>query len=602
MRRPLLTLLAALMLSIMLPATASADSPHPAPFAPVAVTAADEASATMPADETAAAAEVEAPAEEEAAVDESAPATVGQLADVKFMIDNLWILLAAFLVFIMHLGFSTLESGLTQAKNTTNILFKNVFIICIGLLTYAACGFNLMYPGFADGTGNEIFGFAGWGIAGDVTDPANATRAYNNYSYWTDFLFQGMFAATAATIISGCVAERIKLLPFLIFATIYVGFLYPWVGSWHWGYGWLYDGGFYDFAGSTLVHSVGGWGGLAAILVLGPRRGKYVNGQIRPILPSNLPLATIGVFLLWFGWFGFNGGSVLSADPAAIAYVCTTTSIAAAIGGITAGVCSWVFGKKPDLSMALNGILAGLVGITAGPDTTMLFTVIIGLVCGVAVYFAVLGFDKLKIDDPVGALSVHLVCGIIGTRFAAKDAPEHGSLGWQAVGVLAFGATSFIFAFVLALICKATLGCGSKRKRRPRAWTSANTVSGPMPWATAEPPSPPDPTPVGSGGRSRRRAVCPPPGRPGFRRHLRAEARPAQAGSLFVQLVSLFPSSQRPPVHGASRSRSHRFAVNFVMAAPPANASLTPRCAQRLPNSTPGAKPLFAARNEGRKP
>ncbi|MFW5828843.1 MAG: ammonium transporter [Planctomycetota bacterium] len=398
-------------------------------------------------------------AEEAAAAAEGAPDLPAMIADAVFRTDNLWILMAAFLVFIMHLGFATLETGLTRAKNTTNILFKNVMIICIGLLTYAICGFNLMYPGFADGTGNEIIGFAGWGIVGKagLGDAGLTTNAYADYSYWADFIFQGMFAATAATIISGCVAERIKLAPFLIFATIYVGFLYPWVGSWHWGLGWLYDNGFYDFAGSTLVHSVGGWGGLAAILVLGPRKGKYgADGSVRPILGHNLPLATIGVFLLWFGWFGFNGGSVLSASPADVAYVVTTTSIAAAIGGITAGLTSWIVGKKPDLTMALNGILAGLVGITAAPDTTMTLTVIVGLVCGVVVYFAVLFFDKIKIDDPVGALSVHLVCGIIGTLFAAAVAD--GGIVIQVIGVLAYGATSFIFALVLALIVKAVFG------------------------------------------------------------------------------------------------------------------------------------------------
>ncbi|MDA3963624.1 MAG: ammonium transporter [Planctomycetota bacterium] len=381
------------------------------------------------------------------------------MSGTSFWTDNLWILMAAFLVFIMHLGFATLESGLTQAKNTTNILFKNVMIICIGLLTYAIMGFNLMYPGFAEGS-SGIFAFAGFGIGiGNEWDPmvyyANNTSSYAGYTWWTDFLFQGMFAATAATIISGCVAERIKLLPFLIFATVYVGFLYPWVGSWKWGGGWLDAMGFTDFAGSTLVHSVGGWGGLAMILILGPRKGKYVDGQVRPILPSNLPLATIGVFLLWFGWFGFNGGSQLDANPRWISYVCVTTSLAAACGGVMAGACSWVFGKKPDLSMALNGILAGLVGITAGPDTTFAWTIFIGLSSGVLVYFAVLFFDKIKIDDPVGALSVHLVCGIWGTIWAGAIG---GTWAAQFTGIFAYGATSFIFALVLGLIVKAIFG------------------------------------------------------------------------------------------------------------------------------------------------
>ena len=402
-------------------------------------------------------------AAEEVAEEAAAEEDPNAFDEAIFRTDNLWILIAAFLVFIMHLGFATLETGLTQAKNTVNILFKNTFIICIGLLTYAICGFNLMYPGFADDSA-KIFGFAGFGIPGiaEIGNPdyINPTLYGLDMTTWADFIFQGMFAATAATIISGCVAERIKLLPFLVFTTIYVGFLYPWLGSWKWGGGWLADKGFVDFAGSTLVHSVGGWGGLAAILVLGPRKGKYVDGKVRPILPSNLPLATIGVFLLWFGWFGFNGGSVLNADPASVSYVVTTTSIAAAIGGLVAGTISWLVGGKPDLTMALNGILAGLVGITAGPDTSLTLTCIIGVVCGVAVYFSVLALDAIKIDDPVGALSVHLTCGIIGTLFAAfsDNGGDGGSLGVQFLGVISYGIVAFVFALVLALIVKAIFG------------------------------------------------------------------------------------------------------------------------------------------------
>ena len=227
-----------------------------------------------------------------------------------FTINNTWMLVATFLVFIMHLGFATLESGLTQSKNTVNILCKNTTIIAIGLLTYALMGFNLMYPGdFALG---KFLGFAGFGIA---TDEAGITSAYNvGYTYWTDFMFQAMFAATAATIVSGAVAERIKLNSFLISSAFYVAVVYPIVGSWKWGGGWLDAAGFYDFAGSTIVHSVGGWGALAGVILLGPRMGKYIKGKAHPILGHNMPLATIGVFLLWLGWFGFNGGSVLSAD------------------------------------------------------------------------------------------------------------------------------------------------------------------------------------------------------------------------------------------------------------------------------------------------
>ncbi|TVR44950.1 MAG: ammonium transporter [Planctomycetota bacterium] len=387
-------------------------------------------------------------------------AVADSILDAVFITDNLWIVIAAFLVFIMHLGFTCLEAGLTQAKNTVNILFKNVFIICIGILTYAICGFNLMYPG-DDWLIPGWLGFAGPGI--DSYADADNTRFYSigdtaeSFSYHADFIFQAMFAATAATIISGCVAERIKLLPFLVFAALFVAFIYPIVGSWHWGGGYLYENGFNDFAGSTLVHSVGGWAGLAAILVLGARKGKYVDGNIRPILPSNLPLATIGVFLLWFGWFGFNGGSELSANPGAIAYVVTTTAIAAALGGLAAGITSWVVGGKPDLTMALNGILAGLVGITAAPDTTLTLTIIVGILCGVVVYFSVLFLDNLRIDDPVGAVSVHLVCGIIGTIFAGF-APSGSGIGIQIIAIIAYGIVAFGGAFVLALIIKAIFG------------------------------------------------------------------------------------------------------------------------------------------------
>jgi ammonium transporter, Amt family len=380
---------------------------------------------------------------------------------VKFIIDNLWLLLSAALVFVMHLGFATLESGLTRQKNTVNILFKNTMIICIGILTYAVCGFSLMYPGFEDGA-SGFFGFAGWGI--EPGGPEDMTPAYADYTLWSDFIFQAMFAATAATIVSGAVAERMKLESFLLFSVLFVGFIYPWVGSWHWGEGWLEARGFYDFAGSTLVHSVGGWGALAGAIVLGPRIGKYIDGKINPIPGHNLPLAAIGVFLLWLGWFGFNGGSVLSADPEAVSRVFVTTSLAAAMGGLFAGLTSWVTFKKPDLSMALNGILAGLVGITAGADiATWKESMVIGMICGIVVVFAVLLFDKIKIDDPVGAISVHLVCGILGTLFCGifngmLPAAEAPTIGTQLLGIAAYGAVAFPAAFIFFYLLKATVG------------------------------------------------------------------------------------------------------------------------------------------------
>ena len=267
-----------------------------------------------------------------------------------------------------------------------------------------------------------------------------------------------MFAATAATIISGTVAERIKLGSFLVFATLYLLLVYPVVGSWHWGGGWLADMGFYDFAGSTLVHSVGGWGALVAAIVLGPRTGKFVNGTIKPIMGHNMPLATIGVFLLWLGWFGFNGGSVLSADPGLISFVCVTTTLAAAAGIMGAMATSWTVQKKPDLSMVLNGALAGLVGITAGADSVSVpSAIIIGAIAGALVVFAVITFDKLKIDDPVGALSVHLVCGIWGTLAVGIFSADH-SFVTQLIGVAAAGVYCVVASLVLIIPVKAIMG------------------------------------------------------------------------------------------------------------------------------------------------
>ncbi len=347
-------------------------------------------------------------------------------ADALFTINNVWMMVSIFLVFIMHLGFATLETGLTRAKNTVNILFKNTSIVSIGLLTYALIGFNLMYPGDS-WLISSIFGFGGIGIG---TDASGITSAYNpGYTYWTDFLFQGMFAATAATIVSGAVAERIKVQSFLVFSMIYIAIFYPIIGSWGWGGGWLSDLNFHDFAGSTFVHSVGGWAALAGVLVLGPRYGKYVNGSIKPIMGHNMPLAAIGVFLLWLGWFGFNGGSVLSADPGAVSYVLVTTCLAASAGILGAMIVSWKAQSKPDLSMVLNGCLAGLVGITAGADVVSIgAAIIIGFVAGAIVVLAVEGIDRLRIDDPVGAISVHLICGIWGTLAVGIFADEFSIL------------------------------------------------------------------------------------------------------------------------------------------------------------------------------
>lgn len=419
----------------------------------------------------------------------------------EFIVHNLWIMIAGMLVFIMHLGFATLESGLTRSKNTVNILFKNTMIICIGLLTYGIIGFNLMYPGYdsqpddwnEEESGAYVYKDSGMlKVSGESftflangntlasadaakaadeeagnTDAieafnANTTQEYASYTLFTDFFFQAMFAATCCTIVSGAVAGRIKLSTFLVFATLFVTISYPITGSWHWGAGWLARLGFYDFAGSTLVHSVGGWGALVMATLLGPRKGKYVEGRAQAIPASSLPLAAIGVFLLWFGWFGFNGGSVLSADPGLVSLTLVTTTMAAAAGGFAAAIVSWIFSGKPDLSMSLNGILAGLVGITAGADQMSgLDSIAIGMIAGALVYFVVIFIDtKLRIDDPVGAISVHLVCGIWGTLAVGLFGASKGigQLTSQLIGIGAIGAFTVVFCLIVGVILKATMG------------------------------------------------------------------------------------------------------------------------------------------------
>ena len=378
-----------------------------------------------------------------------------------FTTSMLWTVIAAALVFLMHLGFATLECGLTQSKNTVNILFKNTFIISMGILTYAVIGFNTHYPcgewslienwlsfgspidlGMGDVPGNDDFSYGGVGLA---------MTAYG------DFIFQAMFAATGATIVSGAVAERIKLLPFMVFVTLLVGIAYPVIGSWHWGGGWLSAMDFYDFAGSSVVHAFGGFAALACVMILGPRAGKYVDGKIKPITGHSMPLAAIGVFLLFLGWFGFNGGSVLSANPGPLGLVFTTTALAGCAGCLAAMFFSWAFLKKPDVSMALNGILAGLVGITAGADSMGPWAaVIVGAIAGVIVVLSIIFFDSIKIDDPVGAISVHGVCGIWGT--VAVGIFGGANLVTQIIGTLSVSAAAFIFAFVVFSIVKAIMG------------------------------------------------------------------------------------------------------------------------------------------------
>ncbi|MEJ6674752.1 MAG: ammonium transporter [Flavobacteriales bacterium] len=371
-------------------------------------------------------------------------------------INNVWMMICTALVFFMHTGFAFLEIGLTRQKNTINILFKNIFIITAGLLLYYIGGFNLMYPGEFNG----FLGFAGFGIDAPLASGTLDLGYNEGYTYWTDFLFQGMFAATAATIVSGAVAERMKIGAFMIFTVLYVGLIYPIAGSWKWGGGFLDQLGFYDFAGSTLVHSVGGWAALVAVWLLGPRIGKFKNGIAQAIPGHNIPLATAGVLILWLGWFGFNGGSVLSADPTLTSLTLVTTCLAAAAGGIVAASVSLIRYKNLDLTMFLNGILGGLVGITAGADVmTPESAILIGAIAGALIVFAVSFIDAIKLDDPVGAIAVHLICGIWGTLAVGlfSTNPEHTFL-IQLTGVACYAVFCIIASFLILFTLKKTVG------------------------------------------------------------------------------------------------------------------------------------------------
>jgi Amt family ammonium transporter len=402
--------------------------------------------------ETVVAAEVATEAVAPAAV--SAPST----ADLAmFAVNNLWVMAGGMLVFLMHLGFACVESGLARAKNCNNILFKNTMTPAIGFLSYAVCGFALMYPG-VHWIWNNWFGFAGFGLHLPAGDPI----LYHNgeFTYWTDFFFQGMFAATAATIVSGAVAERVKLTSYLIFTAVYVSVVYPIVGSWGWGGGWLDALHFHDFAGSTFVHSVGGWAALSGVILLGPRIGKYVGGKVMPIMGHNMPLVTIGVFLLWLGWFGFNGASALNADPSKVSLVLVNTMIAASAAVVSSMLTSKIMLHHPDLSMTMNGCLAGLVGITAGADCVSVGSaVIIGLIAGIIVVPAVVLFDRLHLDDPVGALSVHLVNGVWGTLAVGifSVVPEY-TFKVQLLGAAVVGAVSFVSSFAIFFVLKKISG------------------------------------------------------------------------------------------------------------------------------------------------
>ncbi len=371
-------------------------------------------------------------------------------AEMKYVLDTIWLLISGALVMWMAAGFAMLEAGMVRSKSVTAILTKNITLYALACLAYYFVGYNLMY-----GDGNSFMGF-GFALSGTSSD---------GHSLMSDFFFQVVFVATAASIVSGTVAERIKYWPFMAFTLVLTAIIYPIQGHWTWGgtaLGGLIDG-FSDFAGSTIVHSVGGWAALAGALLLGPRLGKYdAQGRVAPIPASNLPLATLGTFILWFGWFGFNGGSQLAlgskADADAISAVMVNTNMAACAGAIVALLLTQVMYKKIDLTMVLNGALSGLVAITAGPDySTPGVAALIGAIGGVLVIFAVPFFDKLKIDDPVGALSVHLVNGIWGTLAVGIFKPD-ASFGTQLLGVVVVGIFTFVASLVVWSVIKATMG------------------------------------------------------------------------------------------------------------------------------------------------
>ncbi|MGB6327758.1 MAG: ammonium transporter [Halarcobacter sp.] len=371
--------------------------------------------------------------------------------DLKYILDGFLFVFSGVLVMWMAAGFAMLEAGLTRSKNNATVLTKNMALFAISCIMYYFVGYNLMY-----GEGSS---FMGSFSTIDMTNAADAA-----YPVAADFFFQVMFVATAASVISGTIAERMKLWPFLIFVVVLSGVIYPIQGHWTWG-GTELDGviaGFSDFAGSTIVHSVGGWAALAGVLILGARKGKYgKDGKVRPIPGSNLTLATLGTFILWMGWFGFNGGSQLAlgskADIDGIASVVASTNMAAAAGAIIAALLTQFLYKKVDLTMVLNGALAGLVSCTAGPDLGMNVAFIEGLVGGALVVFAVPLWDKLKIDDPVGALSVHLVAGIWGTIAVGIFNPEVTILA-QLKGIVVIGAFVFISSFIIWKILDMVIG------------------------------------------------------------------------------------------------------------------------------------------------
>lgn len=388
------------------------------------------------------------------------------------LIDTLWVFLAAILVFFMNLGFASVEAGFARAKNTVNILSKNFIVFAISSLGFLLLGWGLMFGG-----DNPIIGTENLWILGNADLSAYDNTLTADVPFWGKFFFQLVFCGTAATIVSGAVAERVKYISFIIFSFVLTLFIYPVVGHWVWGGGWLADLGFMDFAGDTVVHSVGGWAALAGALILGPRIGKYdKNGKPRAIPGHNMSLAVIGLFVLWLGWFGFNPGSTMSfQNPSDVMHILMATNTSAITAILTSTITAWIFIGKPDLGMTINGCLAGLVAITGGcAYISIEISLLIGAIAGIIVVFAVMLFDRIGIDDPVGATSVHLGCGVFGTICVGLFAKEgvtslsvvnglfYGGglklLGIELLGIVAVGAFVFAASSAVWLILKKTVG------------------------------------------------------------------------------------------------------------------------------------------------
>ncbi len=375
--------------------------------------------------------------------------------DSAFVFNTFLFLSQGLIVMFMAAGFAILEAGFVRTKNVSTILLKNISLFSIAGIMYYLVGYGIMYPG-------DFNGFVAW--SGFLYQPDAEPALGVGYSTMSDWFFQMVFVATACSVVSGTVAERIKLWHFLAFVVVLSALIYPITGSWQWGGGWLSGGGFYDFAGSTLVHSVGGWAALVGAIIIGPRLGKYTDGRVNPLPGSSMPLATLGTFILWFGWFGFNGGSQLAlgspGDANAIANIYANTFIAAAAGCVAAMLLSQILYGKVDLTLALNGVIGGLVSITAGPEyTNLLFPILIGAIGGLFIPLSVRLLDNLQIDDVVGAIPAHLVCGIWGTLAVGIFYPLAGgeaSLLWQIIGIVSIGAfvvvASGIVWFILSLI------------------------------------------------------------------------------------------------------------------------------------------------------